>query len=401
MLTTSQICTTNFHILRVPNGRSQRHATIVQKLWSPHQPLPRHPGFTSLRFASIDTRSSAIAEVQSAFPSTAGQPQPGIADSKTWTDSDPSDHFINQGSPENLLNDGQPQVNEYIGFLKDMGLDYGWGTTAFVETLLEHIHVYAGTPWWMSIGLTVVAIRLFIFKFFINAQDASARIAAIKPLTADIDKRQQDATASRDDQEMRAIWLERRAIHRKFGIKTTRIVWPIFFQVPLGFGTFRLMRGMTTLPVPGFDLGGPLWLSDLTIPDPYYILPIATAATYYWTFRVSAKFLPFFLVESSRSLITIIFRNSAWRRNRWRKSKHEPNHAKSLSLRLTRHHRPFLSLVASRTSDSNLPQRHFWHQPKRAFQTGLVPKVLRYPAIGNDTNVCSNHNFESKVPGGK
>ena len=174
-----------------------------------------------------------------------------------------------------------------------MGLDYGWGSTAFVETLLEHIHIYAGTPWWMSIGLTVVAVRLLIFKFYINAQDTSARIAAIKPLTAEIDERQKDAVASRDQQQLRELSLERRALYGKFGIKVSRIFWPMVFQIPLGFGTFRLMRGMTALPVPGFDEGGPLWLSDLTIADPYYILPLATAATYYWTFKVRATILPF------------------------------------------------------------------------------------------------------------
>ena len=245
-------------------------------------------------------------------------------DSKIWTDSDTSGVFENQGSLETLFSDSQPQVNEYIGFLKEMGLDYGWGPTAFVETLLEHIHIYTGTPWWISVGLTVIAIRLFIFRFFINAQDASARIAAIKPLTAGIDKRQKDAVASGDQQELRAISLERRAIYSKFGIKVSRIFWPIALQVPLGFGTFRLMRGMTALPVPGFDQGGPLWLSDLTIADPYYILPLATAATYYWTFKVGASVLSFRTTTiTDHDVLSTLVR----RRNRRRNSKSEPDYA--------------------------------------------------------------------------
>ena len=183
------------------------------------------------------------------------------------------------------MND-QPRVNEYIGFLKDMGLDYGWGPTAFVQTLLEHIHIYTGTPWWASIALSVLAIRAGIFKIYINAQDTSARVAAIKPLTAGVDKRYKDAVKKMDQQEMREVALERKAIYGKAGIKPMRMLLPIAFQVPLGFGTFRLLRGMSTLPVPGFETGGLLWFSDLTIPDPFFILPILTGASFYITFRV-------------------------------------------------------------------------------------------------------------------
>jgi len=45
------------------------------------------------------------------------------------------------------------------------------------------------------------------------------------------------------------------------------------------------MKAMAALPVPGLDQGGFLWLMDLTIPDPYYVLPVLTSVTMFYTFK--------------------------------------------------------------------------------------------------------------------
>lgn len=166
-----------------------------------------------------------------------------------------------------------------------MGLDYGWGPTAFVETLLEHVHIYLGTPWWASIGISMLLIRATLLKFYIDAADSSARRQTIKPLEEPITARYNAAKAANDRNALREAALERMALHSSAGISMWKSFVP-FLQLPIGFGTFRLMRGMATLPVPGFDTGGLLWISDLTLSDPYYVLPIATALAYYFTFKV-------------------------------------------------------------------------------------------------------------------
>ena len=166
-----------------------------------------------------------------------------------------------------------------------MGLDYGWGPTAFMETLLEHVHVYLGTPWWASIGISMLIIRAALFKFYVDAADSSARRQLIKHLEEPIAARIKVAQAEKNQRALREAWYERRALQKSAGITWWKSFAP-FLQVPIGFGTFRLMRGMAYLPVPGLDTGGLLWLPDLTQSDPYFILPIATAAAYYFTFKV-------------------------------------------------------------------------------------------------------------------
>jgi YidC/Oxa1 family membrane protein insertase len=180
-----------------------------------------------------------------------------------------------------------PPVHEHIGFLKEMGLDFGWGTTAFVEWLLEHVHIYIGTPWWLSITLSMLIIRVSLLKLYFNAADAAARSQVIAPHMDPLFKQYQTALAQGNRAEAQKVGGDMKTLRRNAGISYLKQFAP-FVQVPIGFGTFRLMRGMAYLPVPGLDTGGVLWFPDLTVPDPLFILPIATSAAYYFTFKVFA-----------------------------------------------------------------------------------------------------------------
>ena len=177
-------------------------------------------------------------------------------------------------------------IPERIGYLKDLGLDYGWGPTAFIQWLLEHIHVLTATPWWASVLLAALCVRLVLLKPYIEAADASARLLTVKEIVEPIQARVRAAKVQRDQQEMILAANEIRALYRSAGIKPWKIAIP-FIQVPIGFGTFRLFRGMVNLPVPGLEQGGLLWIQDLTLSDPYFVLPALCALAVHTTFRVS------------------------------------------------------------------------------------------------------------------
>lgn len=176
-------------------------------------------------------------------------------------------------------------MTEHIGYLKELGLDYGWGPTAMVEFLLEHVHVYAGTPWWGSILLTALLIRLTLLKAYINASDTSARVAVLQPLLKPAKARLDAAQAIQDVEAVKLAGMEMRNIYLSNNIKLHRMFVPML-QAPIGYGTFRLLRGMSALPVPGFDNGGLLWMTDLTLPDPFFILPVGTGLAFHWVFKV-------------------------------------------------------------------------------------------------------------------
>lgn len=166
-----------------------------------------------------------------------------------------------------------------------MGLDYGFGPTALMEWTLEHIHVFAGTPWWVSISLTAILVRAVLFKPYIDAADNGARLATVQPLTAPLTARMQAASTMGDVDTAMQLRGELQRVHQRAGIKYWKSFVPML-QVFAGYGTFVILRAMSRLPVPGLETGGILWIQNLTIPDPTWILPIATAGVLHWVLRV-------------------------------------------------------------------------------------------------------------------
>lgn len=61
------------------------------------------------------------------------------------------------------------------------------------------------------------------------------------------------------------------------GVKLWKTMIPMI-NIPISFGMFRLCRGMAGLPVPSLETGGALWFQDLSVADPFFILPVITAA---------------------------------------------------------------------------------------------------------------------------
>lgn len=156
-----------------------------------------------------------------------------------------------------------------------------------MEWMIEHIHVYAGTPWWVTISIAAFAVRAVLFKAYVNAADNAARMQTVKPITDPLSKKMM---AMRNDQvQMLQLRAEIQAINKRAGIKIWKSFVPMV-QIFAGYGTFVLLKAMANLPVPGMDGGGALWFHNLTIPDPYFILPAATALSLHWVLRV--RYIP-------------------------------------------------------------------------------------------------------------
>jgi len=151
-----------------------------------------------------------------------------------------------------------------------------------------------------SLILTVVACRLLVLPFIIDAADISGRMNVVKPAMAPIQARIQEARLMGDQQASMVAVKEMRELYKSSGIKFYKVFLPAVFQMPLGYGMFRLSRGMANLPAPGMESGGLSWFSDLTMSDPYFLLPAATSALIYITIKVTWP-SPIFLSEGQNS----------------------------------------------------------------------------------------------------
>ena len=134
--------------------------------------------------------------------------------------------------------------------------------------------------------IVILIVRTALLKFYFEAADTNARSVILRPLEAPILERQKEAMQSQDRAALMQTWQDRKQLRRSAGISMWKQFVPLI-QIPLSFSLFRLMRGMSTLPVPGFESGGVLWFQDLTIPDPYFILPAVQTLAMYGTFVVS------------------------------------------------------------------------------------------------------------------
>ena len=57
-------------------------------------------------------------------------------------------------------------------------------------------------------------------------------------------------------------------------------------QAPVFISFFIALRKMAYLPVPSLQTGGALWFPDLTMADPFYLLPIAVTGTMFFILEV-------------------------------------------------------------------------------------------------------------------
>ncbi|KAH7330454.1 60Kd inner membrane protein-domain-containing protein [Rhexocercosporidium sp. MPI-PUGE-AT-0058] len=236
----------------------------------------------SIRFASTTPLPASIltsnASTTEAATSAAGATPPEFA-SEVSSNFTSSLNSATDFTPESLSN-----IPEHIGYLHELGLDYGWGPTSIMQYILEHIHVYTGTPWWVSISLTAIAMRALMFKPYIDAAENAARMQTIMPITKPLTTKMQEANKAGDHTMVMQLRAEIQRINKRAGLKLWKSAVPML-QVFVGYGTFVILRAMSNIPVPGLETGGFLWLYNLSIPDPYLILPATTAAVLHWVLR--------------------------------------------------------------------------------------------------------------------
>lgn len=164
-----------------------------------------------------------------------------------------------------------------IGYLKSLGLDYGFGPTSAVQSLLETVHTFSGMPWWGTIIASVLLVRAVQFPFYCRMSSNSARLKELNPLLAPLTAQMQAASRRKERQEMMEC---RNKIQDMVAVSGVDHRWHLFpfSQIPIFYGFYRCLRGMAELPVPGLQNDGFAWFTDLTVADPTWIIPACASA---------------------------------------------------------------------------------------------------------------------------
>ncbi|CRK13951.1 hypothetical protein BN1723_017362, partial [Verticillium longisporum] len=191
---------------------------------------------TTPEVAAVDTTAPAattasIPPPEAAVASTTPSFAEGVASAPTP---------VTDASTFELLTDTTiAQMPEQIGYLKAIGLDFGYGPSSCMQWILEHMYIYTGMPWWATIGSTVLLLRLLLLKPTLNAQQGSAKMQQLQGNAqyAALKQKMQDSMKSGDKSAMMDARQSINHIHKREGVNPFAALWGLV-QIPFSYGLF-------------------------------------------------------------------------------------------------------------------------------------------------------------------
>jgi YidC/Oxa1 family membrane protein insertase len=146
--------------------------------------------------------------------------------------------------------------------------DYGYLTILAkpIFWLLENIHAYVGN-WGWSIILLTILIKLVFFPLSAASYKSMARMKEVQPRLLAMREQYKG-----EPQKLNQAMME---MYRKEKINPLGGCLPVVIQIPVFISLYWVLLSsveMRNAPWIG-------WIHDLSVPDPYYILPIIMAAS--------------------------------------------------------------------------------------------------------------------------
>lgn len=187
----------------------------------------------------------------------------------------------------NLVND----VTK-IGDLQLLGLGSSYTPVGMLQNTLEYFHIGFGLPWWGSIVAATFIARLLLIPFSIKNMQNAARLNNIKPELEGLTAKMNAAHKEGEKGNAMMYSLEIQDLLKRHKCNPLKgLIFPLV-QAPIFLSFFLGIRKMTTVPVVSMKTGGLLWFPDLTIHDPYYLLPVLTSATFLLNVELGADGIP-------------------------------------------------------------------------------------------------------------
>ena len=150
----------------------------------------------------------------------------------------------------------------------ELTVDYGflWFLAQPIFWLLEHIHSLLGNWGWSIIVLTII-IKLAFFPLSAASYKSMARMRAVSPKLQALKEQFGD-----DRQKMSQAMME---LYKKEKINPLGGCLPILVQMPVFLALYWvLLESVEMRQAPWLG-----WITDLSIKDPYFLLPIIMGAT--------------------------------------------------------------------------------------------------------------------------
>ena len=162
------------------------------------------------------------------------------------------------------------------GDLTALGLT-GWGPSGLTTWMLELINVSTGLPWFHTIIAGTIFSRLLLLPLSIKQLRNSTALAPHQPRLKELKEELNQAYKTGDKLGVQRVALQQRKVYEESGVSMLPMLLMPFVQLPVTLGMFFCVKRLCALPLEQLHWSGVSFLPDLTVPDPYYILPIASA----------------------------------------------------------------------------------------------------------------------------
>ncbi len=162
---------------------------------------------------------------------------------------------------------------------------YGWFTpiSKLLTNIMNWFHGLSGN-WGIAIILMTLLIRVVIWPLQAKSQYAMKRMGLLAPKMKEMQEKFKDDPAKQQQEMMK--------MYRDYGVNPLGGCWPMFLQIPIFFGFFKVLQTAAELRGQQF-----LWVQDLSMPDtvthwlgfPVNPLPVIMGITMFLQMKVTPQ----------------------------------------------------------------------------------------------------------------
>lgn len=163
--------------------------------------------------------------------------------------------------------------------LASLGLGGTWTPIAWLQNGLEFLHVTCDLPWWGAIAVSTIIIRMCLTPLVVLTQKNASVMQNTLPEMQELQLKVNEARQCGNALEYAQANQELMVFMKKNNVNPIKNMLVPLAQMPIFLSYFIGLRRMVNAPVESMQTGGLHWFTDLTVADPYYILPLITCST--------------------------------------------------------------------------------------------------------------------------
>ncbi len=155
-------------------------------------------------------------------------------------------------------------------------IEYGWFT--FISKplfgILQWFHSLVGN-WGWAIVLVTLLIKLILFPLSYKGMMSMQKLKDLAPKMKEIKEKY-----GKDPQKMNAQMME---LYKKHGANPMGGCLPMILQIPIFFAIYRVLLNAVELQGAEWTL----WITDLSLKDPFFVLPILMGVSMWYQQRIT------------------------------------------------------------------------------------------------------------------